>query len=70
MIREHHSTDLSGSRELRVKIGVDYHLKLHTLKILRNKSMSTAVQEALDQYFKHMTETETQRRPDSDLGFT
>ena len=27
----------SGPKELRVKIGVEYHLKLHALKLLRGK---------------------------------
>ena len=36
----------SGPKELRVKIGVEYHLKLHALKLLRGKRMSEAVEEA------------------------
>lgn len=41
-------------KELRVKIDVSYHLKLHALKLLRNKKMSEAVEEALDHYFEHV----------------
>lgn len=41
----------SGPKELRVKIGVEYHLKLHALKLLRGKRMSEAVEEALEFYF-------------------
>lgn len=41
----------SGPKELRVKIGVEYHLKLHALKLLKGKRMSEAVEEALDHYF-------------------
>lgn len=41
----------SGPKELRVKIGVEYHLKLHALKLLRGKRMSEAVEEALEHYF-------------------
>ena len=41
-------------KELRVKIDVSYHLKLHALKLLRNKKMSEAVEEALDYYFEHV----------------
>ena len=37
----------SGPKELRVKIRVEYHLKLHALKLLRGKRMSEAVEEAL-----------------------
>lgn len=42
----------SGPKELRVKIGVEYHLKLHALKLLRGKRMSEAVEEALEFYFE------------------
>lgn len=42
----------SGPKELRVKIGVEYHLKLHALKLLRGKRMSEAVEEALERYFE------------------
>ena len=41
-------------KELRVKIDVSYHLKLHALKLLRNKKMSDAIEEALDYYFAHV----------------
>ena len=43
-------------KELRVKIDVSYHLKLHALKLLRNKKMSDAIEEALDYYFEHVIE--------------
>jgi hypothetical protein len=49
----------SGPKELRVKIGVEYHLKLHALKLLRGKRMSEAVEEALEFYFDRVrAETE------------
>lgn len=51
-------------KELRVKIDVSYHLKLHALKLLRNKKMSEAVEEALDYYFEHVikaTEVQTEQ---------
>lgn len=44
----------SEVKELRVKIDVSYHLKLHALKLLRNKKMSEAIEEALDYYFDHV----------------
>ena len=42
------------AKELRVKIAVDYHLKLHALKLLRGKNLSEAVEEALGHYFEIM----------------
>lgn len=41
-------------KELRVKIEMSYHLKLHALKLLRNKKMSAAVEEALELYFREV----------------
>lgn len=35
-----------------MKIRVEYHLKLHALKLLRGKRMSEAVEEALQHYFE------------------
>ena len=40
-----------SSKDLKVRIPVKYHMQLHTLKILRGKSLSDAVTEALDEYF-------------------
>lgn len=55
----HESKTESGPKELRVKIGVEYHLKLHALKLLRGKRMSEAVEEALEHYFDRVrAETE------------
>ena len=51
-------------KELRVKIDVSYHLKLHALKLLRNKKMSDAIEEALDYYFEHVV----QAGPDLESG--
>lgn len=45
-------------KELRVKIDISYHLKLHALKLLRNKKMSEAIEEALDYYFDHVIQGE------------
>ena len=47
-------------KELRVKIDVSYHLKLHALKLLRNKKMSDAIEEALDHYFEHVVNEQQQ----------
>lgn len=50
----HETRTESGPKELRVKIGVEYHLKLHALKLLRGKRMSEAVEEALEFYFERV----------------
>jgi len=43
-------------RELRVKIDVRYHLKLHALRLMHNKKMRDAVEEALEHYFDDVVE--------------
>lgn len=43
--------DDSVIRELKVKIPIRYHDRLRKLKVLRGKTMSRAVAEALDAYF-------------------
>lgn len=56
-------------KELRVKIDVSYHLKLHALKLLRNKKMSDAIEEALDYYFEHVvSESEAEEATRAELG--
>ena len=39
-------------KEIKVKIPVGYHIKLHTLKVLRGQSISDTVEIALEKYFQ------------------
>ncbi|HVL48038.1 MAG TPA: hypothetical protein VM889_05740 [Candidatus Thermoplasmatota archaeon] len=45
------SKDREVVKELKVKIPVGYHVKLHALKVITGKQMRDAVTEALDAYF-------------------
>jgi len=54
-------------KELRVKIDVSYHLKLHALKLLRNKKMSDAIEEALDHYFEHVVNEQQALEGDAEM---
>lgn len=38
-------------KDLKVRLPVQYHMKLQTLKILKGKNMSDSLCEALDLYF-------------------
>jgi hypothetical protein len=38
-------------KEIKVKIPVGYHIKLHTLKVLKGQSISDTVEIALQKYF-------------------
>ncbi|HVL48323.1 MAG TPA: hypothetical protein VM889_07190 [Candidatus Thermoplasmatota archaeon] len=46
------------AKEIKVKIPVDYHIKLHTLKVLKGQSISDTVEIALQKYFKDFGENE------------
>lgn len=43
--------DVSRAKEVKVKIPVGHHVKLHSIKVLTGKAISDAVTEALDAYF-------------------
>jgi hypothetical protein len=40
-----------GVREIRVRIPADLHVRLQSMRLLRGKSVSDAVTEALERYF-------------------
>lgn len=40
-------------KEVKVKIPITYHVKLHSMKVLTGKQISDAVTEALEFYFQH-----------------
>lgn len=42
---------LQGEKEIKVKIPLDFHIKLHTLKVLKGQSISDTVELALQKYF-------------------
>lgn len=50
MIREP-KTDTTRAKEVKVKIPVSHHIKLHSMKVLTGKQISDAITEALDVYF-------------------
>lgn len=47
--------DPSREKEVKVKIPVGYHIKLHSMKVLTGKPISDAVTEALEAYFATRT---------------
>lgn len=50
MIREP-KPDPARAKEVKVKIPVSHHIKLHSMKVLTGKQISDAITEALDAYF-------------------
>ncbi len=56
------ATDPNKTKELKVRLPVSVHMRLHGLKILGEKSISATVAEALDAYFeKHNLYSERDR---------
>ena len=45
---------LERVKEVKVKIPINYHIKLHSMKVLTGKAISDTVTEALDAYFTQM----------------
>ncbi|MFA5860357.1 MAG: hypothetical protein WDA16_01550 [Candidatus Thermoplasmatota archaeon] len=45
------SRPIENGKEIKVKIPVGYHIKLHTLKVLKGQSISDTVELALEKYF-------------------
>lgn len=46
------SDDTLSLKEIKVRIPVSFHLKLHAFKVLKGKPISDTIVEALDAYFK------------------
>jgi hypothetical protein len=44
---------MESGKEIKVKIPVGYHIKLHTLKVLKGQSISDTVEIALQKYFQN-----------------
>ena len=44
--------DASRAKEVKVKIPMGHHVRLHSMKVLTGKAISDAVTEALDEYFR------------------
>lgn len=42
-----------NGKEIKVKIPVGYHIKLHTIKVLKGQSISDTVEIALERYFQN-----------------
>lgn len=52
---------MAALKEIKVKLPVSQHIKLHSLKITRNKSISDVVAQALEDYFSKL-----EKEPSSD----
>ncbi|MEA3200686.1 MAG: hypothetical protein QOE90_2114 [Thermoplasmata archaeon] len=62
MIREP-KPDPTRAKEVKVKIPVSHHIRLHSMKVLTGKQISDAITEALDVYFASRGMEETLSLP-------
>jgi hypothetical protein len=53
--------DALSLKEIKVRIPVSFHLKLHAFKVLKGKPISDTIVEALDAYFKAAEERKAHR---------
>lgn len=44
-------------KEMKVKVPIEFHIKLHGLKLLKNQSISRSVELALSKYFTELEGT-------------
>ncbi|MGQ0535012.1 MAG: hypothetical protein ACT4PT_02960 [Methanobacteriota archaeon] len=55
---------MGAEKELKVKIPVEYHIKLHTVKVLRGQTISDTVKAALGSYLERFfAENPIAKRP-------
>lgn len=47
---------VEGEKEIKVKIPLDYHIKLHTVKVVQGTNISDTVRMALTEYFDDLRE--------------
>lgn len=52
--RDGSDADLSEAREIKVKLPISLHIKLHGIKITKHRSISQVVLEALEEYFRKL----------------
>lgn len=65
LIDEHQrrKTALTDDKEIKVRIPLDYHIKLHTVKVVSGVPISDTVKVALESYFEELKEEIPGRHP-------
>ena len=52
--------NLTEDKEIKVKIPLDYHIKLHTVKVVSGTAISETVKAALESYFEELNQETAQ----------
>ena len=47
---------MTEEKEIKVKIPLDYHIKLHTVKVVSGVAISDTVKQALESYFDDLNQ--------------
>jgi FKBP-type peptidyl-prolyl cis-trans isomerase (trigger factor) len=67
MIDEYHERQkgeaLGEDKEIKVKIPLDYHIKLHTVKVVKGQNISDTVKIALERYFEGLRAEQVTAEP-------
>lgn len=50
--RSLYGENLAAEKEIKVRIPLTFHIKLHTIKVLHGQSISSTVRQALEAYFR------------------
>jgi hypothetical protein len=50
--------NLTEDKEIKVKIPLDYHIKLHTVKVVSGTAISDTVKMALESYFEELNQAQ------------
>ena len=54
---------LTEDKEIKVRIPLDYHIKLHTVKVVSGTAISDTVKQALESYFEELNQETAQAAP-------
>ena len=49
---------MADDKEIKVRIPLDYHIKLHTVKVVSGVPISDTVKDALEAYFAELQESD------------
>lgn len=52
-------SSMADDKEIKVRIPLDYHIKLHTVKVVSGVPISDTVKDALEAYFAEIREEES-----------
>ncbi|MEA3200687.1 MAG: hypothetical protein QOE90_2115 [Thermoplasmata archaeon] len=70
MLIDEPKSDPHRPKEVKVKVPIGHHVKLHSMKVLTGKPISDAVIEALDLYFEQVQGLRARPEPDSLMSTT